>query len=215
MNHEAPAISTVKPNGHKARERIMQAAIELFSRQGYDATPVREIVREAGVTKPVLYYYFKNKDDLFQQVIADLLDNFAGRLQAICDATAGDFKGQLCRIADLYFEGARTQPHVVRFVHSIHFSGLFERLFDFRSFWREEIEMIISVFERARGLGLIRQDLPAAVMANYFMGVVLHWMMGMVYDVDKMARDFDAEMIIPLVMEGIAPARPVPPDGVR
>lgn len=44
--------------------RILLAAARLFANRGYAGTSVREIVAMAGVTKPTLYYYFKNKDDL-------------------------------------------------------------------------------------------------------------------------------------------------------
>jgi len=52
-----------------ARERLMQAATELITRKGYAATSVREIVAAAGVSKPVLYYYFKNKEGIFQEIV--------------------------------------------------------------------------------------------------------------------------------------------------
>jgi TetR/AcrR family transcriptional regulator len=47
----------------------MRAAAELFSRKGYAATSVREIVAAAGVSKPVLYYYFKNKEGIYHEII--------------------------------------------------------------------------------------------------------------------------------------------------
>ncbi len=51
-----------------ARERLLKAAAALFARKGYAATTVREIVEAAGVTKPVLYYYFRSKEGLFQDL---------------------------------------------------------------------------------------------------------------------------------------------------
>jgi AcrR family transcriptional regulator len=51
-----------------ARERLLNSATALFARKGYAATTVREIVEAAGVTKPVLYYYFRSKEGLFQDL---------------------------------------------------------------------------------------------------------------------------------------------------
>jgi TetR/AcrR family transcriptional regulator len=51
-----------------ARERLLKSAATLFARKGYAATTVREIVEAAGVTKPVLYYYFRSKEGLFQDL---------------------------------------------------------------------------------------------------------------------------------------------------
>jgi len=42
------------------REDVLQAAVPLFSKQGYDATTTLEIAMAAGATKPVIYYHFNN-----------------------------------------------------------------------------------------------------------------------------------------------------------
>ena len=52
-----------------ARERLLEVATRLFTEHGYEGTPVSRIVREAGVTMPVLYYHFGNKSELLGAVI--------------------------------------------------------------------------------------------------------------------------------------------------
>ena len=59
-------ISTLEVN---ARERLLETATELFAEKGYAAASVREIVEKAGVSKPVLYYYFKSKEGLFYAIL--------------------------------------------------------------------------------------------------------------------------------------------------
>ena len=51
------------------RRTLLLAGINLFAEKGYASTSVREIVASAGVTKPVLYYYFRNKEGLFQAIL--------------------------------------------------------------------------------------------------------------------------------------------------
>jgi len=53
------------------RQRILEVAVDLFAHKGYDAVSVREIAEAAEVTKPVIYYYFKNKRDLHDQLISE------------------------------------------------------------------------------------------------------------------------------------------------
>lgn len=48
------------------RERILKVAERLFHEQGYADTTLEQIVRELGVTKPYLYYYFRNKQEIFE-----------------------------------------------------------------------------------------------------------------------------------------------------
>jgi TetR/AcrR family transcriptional regulator len=54
---------------HAVRDRLLDAAIGLFARKGYHATSVREIVAAAGVTKPVLYYWFHSKEGVFHELM--------------------------------------------------------------------------------------------------------------------------------------------------
>jgi len=48
------------------RERILQAATQLFAVQGYANTTMAQIVRALGVTKPFVYYYFRDKQEIFE-----------------------------------------------------------------------------------------------------------------------------------------------------
>jgi len=48
------------------RERILQAAARLFAAQGYANTTMAQIVRELGVSKPFVYYYFRDKQEIFE-----------------------------------------------------------------------------------------------------------------------------------------------------
>ena len=65
----------MKPNNalnapeNNARQRLLEAATELFAEKGYAGTSVREIVDRVGVSKPVLYYYFKSKEGLFYAIL--------------------------------------------------------------------------------------------------------------------------------------------------
>jgi TetR/AcrR family transcriptional regulator len=60
-----------KPKGQKAKALLIKIATSLFAEKGYASTSVREIVERAGVTKPVLYYYFKNKEGLFYAILEE------------------------------------------------------------------------------------------------------------------------------------------------
>ncbi len=53
------------------RDKIRAVATELFAEKGYAATTTREICQRAGITKPVLYYYFGSKEQLFRELVLD------------------------------------------------------------------------------------------------------------------------------------------------
>ena len=56
------------------RERILSIAAELFSQKGYSGALVSELARMIGVTKPFIYYYMKNKQDILEQICIATID---------------------------------------------------------------------------------------------------------------------------------------------
>jgi len=62
-------------SGIEAKERIINASKRLFSQKGYDATRVDDIAKTADVNKALIYYYFKNKEDILDSMLASLFDN--------------------------------------------------------------------------------------------------------------------------------------------
>jgi TetR/AcrR family transcriptional repressor of uid operon len=65
------------------KKKIMQAAIEIFAKNGFDRTRMEDIAMAAGLAKGTLYLYFKNKEDLFY---------------AICDHNLKELRNQLSRV---------------------------------------------------------------------------------------------------------------------
>lgn len=64
-----------KNTSTEAKERIINAAVQLFSQKGYDATRVNDIASTAKVNKALIYYYFKSKEDILDYMVHALLDN--------------------------------------------------------------------------------------------------------------------------------------------
>lgn len=66
------SATETKPNTdslNETEERLLDCALTVFAAQGYAGASVREIIQAAGVTRPVLYYYCKNKEHLFKRVV--------------------------------------------------------------------------------------------------------------------------------------------------
>lgn len=51
------------------KERIMEKAVELFSEKGYHGTSIRDISKSVECSLPMLYYYFKSKNDLYEEIV--------------------------------------------------------------------------------------------------------------------------------------------------
>ncbi len=62
-------MSTVRQTGSSRRLSLLQAALDLFSTQGYAGTTTRAIAERSGVTEAILYRHFATKQDLLRAVV--------------------------------------------------------------------------------------------------------------------------------------------------
>jgi AcrR family transcriptional regulator len=60
----------------EARKRILDAALEVVKKKGYQSITLDDIAGEVGVTKGTLYLYFRNKEDLFKSVFCEMSKSF-------------------------------------------------------------------------------------------------------------------------------------------
>jgi len=59
----------------RTRQCIIDTAMKLFARDGFDGASVDLIAKKANVNKAMIYYYFKNKAKLYEKVVKTILDN--------------------------------------------------------------------------------------------------------------------------------------------
>jgi AcrR family transcriptional regulator len=109
-------------NDLSARERLLCEAAELFSRKGYAATSVGEIVAAAGVTKPVLYYHFESKEGLYVQLMQESLGKFHAAVEAGLEGVGGTAADQIRRLCDTLIELALQNVSISRLTRGIRFS---------------------------------------------------------------------------------------------
>lgn len=78
-----PRQAKVRPH-EPGREKILEAALELFGERGYEATSIAAIGARAEITKSVLYHYFSSKSDLYGAILQAqsraLVEHVAGAL---------------------------------------------------------------------------------------------------------------------------------------
>lgn len=102
------SMAKVTPNG-ATRQDILQAALKRFAHGGYAATSVQQIVDAARVSKPALYYYFKDKAGLFQALVHEAHDERYRLLREAAERTTGiraQLEGML-RVLFAYVEDNR------------------------------------------------------------------------------------------------------------
>ena len=71
----------VKADGRKTKEKILAVAEELFSKSGFDGTSVDQIARKAKVNKALIYYHFKDKNDIISSLFKSMVEEASAYIE--------------------------------------------------------------------------------------------------------------------------------------
>ena len=159
-----------KPEG-LMREALMRAALSQFTRKGYAATTVRELVEAAGVTRPVLYYYFGSKEGLF----LELMRTHFSRLEELVNhhrQKRGGVRERLTAMLDDGFVYVQQDRDFMRLMHAVYFGPPGEApFFDFDAYHQRYHDLIAQLLEEGIANGELRPG-NAGDMAWVVLGAV-------------------------------------------
>lgn len=143
----------IAPPSPEARERLMRAALELFTQRGYSAASVREICAAAGVTKPVLYYYFKSKEGIYLQLMEGAYALFESRVAEL-SMYPGDVRQRVIHFCEGVFDICIEQMLVVRLIYSIYYgTPQGAPHFDLERYYDRMLEIISGLIREGMAIG--------------------------------------------------------------
>jgi len=192
--------------GGEVRDRLLAGATELFASKGYAATTVREIVERAGVTKPVLNYYFRSKEGIYLDLMREPFSRFSALVEETllpaCSARERLFR--LCLMAyDIFIENL----DAARVMYSIYYGPPQGAPFiDFDAYHRRFQEAVLQVLREGIRDGEFRRvDLHDAMWAvigavNVAMEVEL------CHPPQSLGRD-GVRRVLEIVLEGVSTDR--------
>src|SRR5579862_8416464 len=190
-------------HGPETRQQILRAALKRFANAGYAATSVQQIVGDAKVSKPALYYHFRDKAGLFQALVNQALDQ---RFEAIQQAAARaqNIRGQLVEILAALFDYFHKNRELTRLAFSAAFAapGEVPHQVCYLDRRLRNLEFIHSLMKRARAAGELDKRFDSRDLAYGFYGqahlyIVAHILMPN-YRLNRAA----AERIVDLFLGG-------------
>ncbi len=114
----SPAAGTHAPPG--ARERVLDAAVELFAQHGYDGTSVAQVISRAGVAKGGFYHHFASKEALLYEVYGDLIARQWANLEQILARDVSAAEKLRAVITDLVLTTAASARPALVFWREMH-----------------------------------------------------------------------------------------------
>lgn len=192
------------PDGYdpeNTRKSLLNSALELFEKQGFDRTSVQEIADRANLTKGAFYHHFESKDDLLRHIQEEYLE---AQLAAMERIEAGSTEPR-ARVAELIrfslTSVAEYRAHVTIFYQERRY--LAGPMFEEVTRKRDTVEAAFAGVIRAGvEAGVFRKDLDPRIVTFGLVGMcawAYQWFnVGGPLSVDEVARQFSA-----MVLEGM------------
>lgn len=99
--------------GEDTREKILKAALKLFSRHGYEGARMEKIAAEVGINKASIYFHFKGKEEIFDVLFHSIIKKYDAKLDFIFrDVDDMTIRENLVRIYTEYLEYHWNNPEM-------------------------------------------------------------------------------------------------------
>lgn len=143
---------------------IIDAAKKLMQRYGLQKTTMEDIAKEAGKGKSTLYYYFKNKEEIFDRVINLEMDEFFHTVKAAVDRQPGA-EDKLKAYIITKIKTLREKINLYRFAFENDLQGRINKEFaSLRSRYdNEEVKLIRSILTSGIDTRLFREDISPEI----------------------------------------------------
>jgi AcrR family transcriptional regulator len=149
------------------KDKILEAALQCFARQSYDATRIRDIADQAEVSEGALYRHYPSKEAVAQALFTHYFQDFAERLNQIATSSRS-VEDKLGQVVDLCLTVYREKPAAFRFV-LLTTPSFLPQLPGETLYPMDLIEQIIATGQRA---GVVRAGQPN-LLAAIFLGCIL------------------------------------------
>lgn len=200
------------------QQKLLNAAIEAFSENGFKGTSTRDIAERAGVHHPLITYHFKNKDQLWRAAAQHIFGDFSQSLaNSVREGSGFCPKTRMATLIRAYLNYAKAHPalHKMMIQEANYPSPRLNWVID--NYLKPFFETTFGMLEKLQGLGVAPPGNPALLFnmirlssgGLLALGNELKESSGIDID-DPETLDEIADLIVRLFLPGEMPANWVP-----
>jgi AcrR family transcriptional regulator len=170
---ETRPVSHDSRSAQDSRDEILKAAMHLFANRGFHETSMSEVAREAHVSKALIFWHFKTKEELFVAVLNRLFEPYF--IDFAEEAGVLDERAQIKKLVEFYLDFVHDNASSVRFflaqmLHDQRFSeGLNEQVLKIYSGYRG---MLVELIARAQQKGLCALRFTPQAAAGFLLSAL-------------------------------------------
>ena len=181
------------------RKKIARIAMELFAHNGYEKTSIREITSQAGMGKGTFYDYFKDKEDILNEIVNLLFDELAGILVGKISNVEEPITQLKMLLKEAVIMSGDSDQLVLSYMDIWRRAVIQKHESEYINVFQKNLEdskkAIAAIIEAAKAEGKIRADIDSSMIATVLLalidGLCIHFMTsksGM--DVDTIIQSF-------------------------
>lgn len=153
------------------KRNIVEAAIKVFAKNGYEKTTMEEVAEKAKIAKGTVFYYFKSKEQLFFIIIREGFSLLATQLESGVEKIHRS-EEKIEKLIAIQFEF---------FIYYSNFCRiLLSELWRIESYWKKDLEnlqkdyssIVINIIEESKKDGLIKKEIDTKALSISLFGLV-------------------------------------------
>ena len=194
-------MSKPTENREKKRREIERVAAHLFAKKGFQATSVRVLAKDLGMTQASLYYYFDNKEELLFKLMNNAMVDALASINDtwLSDVSAEEKLRRILGYYTRYYAGEQDQEILLLTeMNSLtpeHRAVLVEKQ-------RHYLKIFYDILQKLKGQGKIKGDIHHSVATFAFLGMV-HYTVRWYHPNGPVSLDQLSEMFVEIFTRGI------------
>jgi AcrR family transcriptional regulator len=183
-----------EPRVQESRDEILRAATELFATRGFHETSMSEVARAAGVSKALIFWHFKSKEELFVAVLGKLFEPYV--IDFAEEAGALDEKAQLLKLIESYLLFVRENANSIRFfvAQIIHDESSKDSLSNqVLALFEGYRSLVTDLIGRAQAKGMCACSFPPTAVAGFLLAALNGLLLGHMF-LGSLPADLDTGM---------------------
>jgi TetR/AcrR family fatty acid metabolism transcriptional regulator len=190
------------------RESIIQAAIEVFSKKGFQAAGISEIAQRAGVADGTIYQYFKNKEDLFFSIPIEKTNEFRSKVELHLKGISGALN-KIRKFVWYFLYFFKTNPEYGRLLMlemRVNKSFVKTETYDFL---KQSVSSVLEIIEEGQKEGVIRKDVDIYLLRHLILGILEHMVTRWLLKEGKYDLLEHHQGVSRLLIEGLSASAPI------
>lgn len=190
------------PKKKVKRQLIIDAAVEVFSRNGFQNSTISQIARKANVAEGTIYQYFRNKEDLFFSIPIDKTKEFYSELELHLEGIHGA-ENKIRKFVWYYLYHLQENPEYARaLMLEMRVNRNFAKTKTFGPY-RPLTRKILEIIEEGQAEGVIRVDVSIYVIRHLILGMLEHIVTRWLLKGEKGDLLAQYSEVVKLLMQGI------------